>query len=50
MGGGIELKLPLIRVSPELRYTRWDNKNFQSRSGLLNSTQNQLEFLVGFTF
>ena len=50
MGGGIELKTPLLRISPELRYTRWGNENFQSRSGLLNSTQNQVEFLVGLTF
>jgi opacity protein-like surface antigen len=50
MGGGIEFKLPLIHVSPELRYTRWGNENFRSFSGLLSSKQNQLEFLVGFTF
>jgi outer membrane protein with beta-barrel domain len=50
LGGGIELRAPLIHISPEIRYTRWGSENFRSPSGFLNSSQNQVEFLVGFTF
>jgi hypothetical protein len=51
-GAGIEVKALLIRLAPELRYTRWTNKNInlsQINSGL-SSNQNQVEFLVGITF
>jgi hypothetical protein len=49
IGGGISLKLLFLRLSPEIRYTRWNNAD------VLNSTyatqsQNQADFLVGFTF
>lgn len=42
-GGGIEFKLPLIRVAPELRWTRWNG------NGPLRSS-NQIDFLIGLTF
>lgn len=48
LGGGVELKITKLRVSPELRYTRWggdSNFNFNAKSN-----QNQVEFLVGVTF
>lgn len=51
-GGGIEVRALLIRLSPEIRYTRWKDKNIDlgpSNSGL-SSNQNQVEFLVGITF
>jgi Outer membrane protein beta-barrel domain len=51
-GAGIEVRALLIRLSPELRYTRWKDKNISlapSNSGL-SSNQNQIEFLVGITF
>ncbi len=41
--GGLELKVPYVRISPEVRFTRWTN------SGPIRST-NQIDFLVGFTF
>lgn len=45
IGGGIDLHVVLIHISPEIRYTRWFNQQFL---GL--SVQNQAEFLVGITF
>lgn len=48
--GGIELHLPLLRVSPELRYTRWGTTSFKSAAGGLLSQSNQAEFLIGVTF
>jgi hypothetical protein len=63
-GGGIDIHLPLIHVLPEIRYTHWNSPQFNSTGiaipagtgvsavspGSLNSTQNQVEFLVGITF
>jgi opacity protein-like surface antigen len=59
MGGGVELRLLLLKITPEIRYTRWGNKQFSASFppgavgglfGSLTSNQNQAEFLVGFTF
>jgi hypothetical protein len=49
IGGGIDIHAFVIHVAPELRYTRWAQQYF-NLSGVLNSGQNQAEFLVGFTF
>jgi hypothetical protein len=49
-GGGIGLKVLLIHITPEVRYTRWGAKHFIDPWGLFHSNQNQAEFLVGFTF
>lgn len=49
-GGGIELHTPLIRLSPEIRYTRWGASSITDLSGALRSNQNQVEVLVGLTF
>jgi opacity protein-like surface antigen len=59
MGGGVEIHLLLLRITPEIRYTRWGTRQFSgslpfgvvsSVAGSLTSNQNQAEFLVGFTF
>lgn len=50
LGGGLELKIVNLRISPEIRYTRWGFANFESASGLLKSNQNQAAVLVGVTF
>jgi len=51
VGAGIELHLPLkIKLSPEVRYTRWGAKNITDLGGALSSNQNQAEFLLGVTF
>lgn len=52
VGGGLEIKALIVRLSPELRYTHWRDRNVDLgpvNSGL-SSSQNQLEFLVGITF
>jgi hypothetical protein len=48
-GAGVEVKALLIKISPEIRYTRWTSQHFTA-ANLLNSNQNQAEFLVGITF
>ncbi len=45
-----------VRISPELRYTRWGRENFRALSTIAGSNQvfrsgkNQLELLIGITF
>ena len=52
-GGGVEVRLLLIRISPEVRYTYWSSRAFDATflgNALLHSSQNQAEFLVGISF
>jgi hypothetical protein len=45
LGGGVDVKVPFIRVSGELRYTHQGSADFESISKL-----NQAEFLLGIHF
>jgi hypothetical protein len=45
LGGGVDLKIPFIRLSGELRYTHQGSADFQGLSNL-----NQAEVLVGIHF
>jgi hypothetical protein len=49
LGGGIDIHAVVIHVAPEIRFTRWAQQYFDL-SGVLNSSKNQVEVLVGFTF
>ncbi|HTS67223.1 MAG TPA: outer membrane beta-barrel protein [Candidatus Acidoferrales bacterium] len=49
-GGGVEIKILVLRIAPEVRFTRWGDHHFLDPSGLLQSNLNQAEFLVGLTF
>lgn len=49
--GGIEGKLAVIRLSGELRYTRWGAATFHNVvTGLAQANPNQVEVLVGISF
>jgi hypothetical protein len=57
LGGGLDIHVPFLHVSPEIRYTRWNSQHFQTplppinvSPGSISSNQNQVEFLVGITF
>jgi opacity protein-like surface antigen len=50
MGGGLSVKVLLIHLSPEIRFTRWGAQHFIDPNGLLHSNLNQGEFLLGITF
>jgi hypothetical protein len=50
LGGGLDLKLLIIHITPEVRLTRWGAKHFIDPTGIVNSQQNQAEFLLGLTF
>ena len=47
-GAGLEIHAALIRLSPEVRYTRWSVAGFSA--GGFASNQNQAVFLVGIGF
>jgi hypothetical protein len=47
-GGGVELKLLVVRVSPEVRYYAMAMQNLSS--ALFESNRNQATFMVGFGF
>jgi opacity protein-like surface antigen len=49
LGGGVDIHLK-VHLMPEIRYTRWGSAQFTDPTGLLRSTQNQAEFLLGITF
>ncbi len=50
MGAGLDVKVLVVHLSPEIRYTRWGAQHFIDPNGLLHSNQNQGEFLLGITF
>ena len=50
VGAGLDIHAILIHIQPEIRYTRWGAKHFLDPNGLLESNQNQAEFLLGITF
>src|SRR6185312_5908772 len=45
LGGGVDLKVPFVRISGELRYTHQGSAFFQQISNV-----NQAEFLLGLHF
>lgn len=50
VGAGVEAKLLKLRVSPEIRFTRWGETKFQLNPITLLNSSSQAEFLVGVTF
>jgi hypothetical protein len=53
-GAGVEVQALLLRVAPEFRYTHWGADSGSAVAGLTQgpfaSKQDQVEFLVGFSF
>ena len=53
LGAGLQINVVLLKISPEIRYTRWGFANFNfggTPSGSIKSNQNQVDVLVGLTF
>lgn len=50
LGGGVELKLFALRISPEIRYNGFVFTNIESPLGFFKSNRNQAVFLVGLGF
>lgn len=49
LGAGVEFRALLIRISPELRWTRWGDRNLDI-TRFLRENRNQAEFLIGISF
>lgn len=48
---GLDIKLKIIRISPEIRYTHWGSDNAASAPiAAVSSNQNQVALLIGLTF
>jgi hypothetical protein len=53
LGAGIRYDLKLIKISPELRWTRWGEAGFtlpNPATDFLGTKRNQAEFLIGISF
>jgi opacity protein-like surface antigen len=51
LGLGLEGHLALVRISPEVRYTKWRSENLRNAAGGFGlSNLHQIEALVGITF
>jgi opacity protein-like surface antigen len=50
LGGGVDVKVLKLHISPEVRLTRWGAKHFIDPTGLVDSKQTQAELMVGLTF
>ena len=50
IGGGLDIKLLVIHILPEVRFTRWNAQHFFDVNGLLHTNVNQGEFLLGINF
>jgi hypothetical protein len=50
LGGGVDFKLLLVRITPELRYSRWGGDGRVQFFNAPPSQLNQAEFLIGISF
>ena len=50
VGGGLDWRIPLVHILPELRYTRWFGGNFGDPCFARFSNVNQFEILLGVRF
>ena len=50
VGGGVDLKLGALHFTPEIRYTGWTSRHFESPGTLLQSNRNQAAVMLGIGF
>ncbi len=50
LGVGAEFALKTLHLAPELRITRWVDRNFGTQDAPLQSNLTQVELLIGLTF
>lgn len=50
LGAGVDVKLLVLHITPEIRYNGFLFTNLQSPLGLFQSNRNQAVFMVGFGF
>jgi opacity protein-like surface antigen len=51
VGAGLEVRLLFIRITPEMRFSRWGGQSFRDATNILfEANKNQGQFLVGISF
>ncbi len=50
LGGGVDMKLGPLHLTPEVRYTRWASRDFDSPGTLLQSNLNVAAVMLGIGF
>jgi opacity protein-like surface antigen len=50
LGGGVDLKVGPLHFTPEVRYTRWTSREFDSPGTLLQSNLNVASVMLGIGF
>ena len=50
VGGGVDLKLGPLHFTPEVRYTGWTSRHFDSPGTLLQSNRNEAAVMLGIGF
>jgi len=50
LGGGLDFNLIALHLTPELRFTRWTDRNFGTQDSPLRSNLTQAEFLLSVLF
>jgi opacity protein-like surface antigen len=50
VGGGVDFKLGFFHLTPEIRYTGWVSRHFDTPGTLLQSNRNQAAVLLGIGF
>jgi hypothetical protein len=50
LGSGVDFRLRALHLEPELRITRWVDRNFGTQDSSLRSNLTQIELLLGFLF
>lgn len=51
LGAGVQIKIPLVRITPELRYTRWGGVDVNDPfRRIYQVNRNQFDFLIGVNF
>jgi hypothetical protein len=50
LGGGVEFRMKALRLAPELRVTRWVDRNFGTQDSPLQSNLTQVELLLSLKF
>jgi hypothetical protein len=48
LGVGVDFRAGALRLAPELRITRWGDRNFGTQGSSLRSNLTQIELLLGF--
>jgi len=50
LGGGIDVKVGPVHITPEVRYTGWTSRHFDSPGTLLQSNRNTAALMLGIGF